>query len=648
MHGGLTLRLGVTCALFTLLISTAFAAILLSVYQLRESVFAVTRAERAVSAATTLERLLLDVEAGRRGFALTRDPALLVPWKEAQEQIPIRQEELGAAVADDPAQASRITRINLEITDYLDDYADPSIAMQEGAVPKNLNAESILAGQRQISALREQFDDFADAQRTTVEQGRKEAMIAGQRAFVAGIAGFATSLIGVAILTRSLAVMVARPLHRLVSAADKVAGGDLSVRVATDGPVEIGSMQRTFNSMVGVLEQSRDTLSSVAAEQAALRRVATVAAKGRPAEAVFGAVTEEAGKLFGADATALLRFEPDGGATVVASWSWDVAHRISLGKVNLEHEGVTGRVLRSGKPIRLEGPRSADFLAREFGDMSIRSAIGAPVLVAGRTWGVLKALSTCARPLLQHDAARAAEFTDLVASAIANSQARADLTASRARVVAATDESRRRIERDLHDGTQQRLIALLLQLRATETQVDAGVQDRLRAIGTDLAEAIDELRELARGIHPSILSEGGLVPAIKSLGRRSPVPVEVRLALPSRLDTKIEIGVYYVVAEALTNAIRHAHATLICVRASIVDPTGDDPDDGLDGGLLDLSIEDDGVGGADPQTGTGLIGLGDRIAALGGTMHIASSPGRGTRLEIKIPLAVAPEKGDAG
>ncbi|GAB3864798.1 CHASE3 domain-containing protein [Dactylosporangium cerinum] len=633
-----------TCALFTLLISTAFAAILLSVYQLRESVLAVSKAERAVSAATTLERLLLDVEAGRRGFALARDPALLVPWKAAQEQIPARQEELTAAVADDPAQADRIAQINVEITDYLDDYADPSIALEEGAVPKNINAESIRAGQRQISDLRQQFDDFANAQRTTVERARRDAMIAGQRAFVAGIAGFATSLIGVAILTRSLAVMVARPLHRLVSAADKVANGDLSVRVATDGPVEIGSMQRTFNSMVGVLEQSRDTLSAIAAEQAALRRVATVAAKGKPAEAVFGAVTEEAGKLFGADATALLRFEPDGGGTVVASWCWDVSHRISLGKVNLENQGLAGQVLRSGKPIRLEGPKSADFLGHEFGDLSIRSAIGAPVLVAGRTWGVLKALSTRSHPLLQHDAARAAEFTDLIASAIANSQARADLTASRARVVAATDESRRRIERDLHDGTQQRLIALLLQLRATETQVQDGLQDRLRTMGTDLAEAIDELRELARGIHPSILSEGGLVPAIKSLGRRSPIPVEVRLALPSRLDTKIEIGVYYVVAEALTNAIRHAHAKLICVRAAIMEAPGGDPP----AGLLEVSIEDDGVGGADPQTGTGLIGLGDRVAALGGTMHIASRPGRGTRLDIRIPLVDAPDEGDAG
>jgi signal transduction histidine kinase len=156
--------------------------------------------------------------------------------------------------------------------------------------------------------------------------------------------------------------------------------------------------------------------------------------------------------------------------------------------------------------------------------------------------------------------------------------------------------------------------------------VEGALQSRLHTMGSDLSEAIDELRELARGIHPSILSEGGLGPALRSLGRRSPIPVETQLDLPARLDANVEIGVYYVVAEALTNAIRHAHATVISVSAAIAD------------GSLTLSIEDDGVGGADPGTGTGLTGLGDRVAALGGTMQIASRPGAGTRLGITIPL----------
>jgi signal transduction histidine kinase len=637
MHGGLTVRLGVTSALFTIMISTAFAVILYSVYQLRSSVAVVTRAEQSVSASNTLERLVLDVEAGRRGYALTHDRALLQPWIRAQQQIPLRQQELASSVAGSPEQAARVTRLNSDVTAYLDNYADPAIADDQVGEPDNIDPQSIMDGQQHIAALRAEFDDFMNNQTMIVARAHADASHAGRRSAMAGVAGFVVALIAVALLTRSLAVMVVRPLHRMVLAADRAAGGDLSVRVATDGPVEVGMLQRTFNSMVDKLEQGRVLLGAVAAEQAALRRVATVAARGKPAEDVFAAVTEEAGKLFGADAAVLLRFETDATATVVASWSYDPAHRIALGRVELADEGIAGKVLHSGKPIRMAGPRSADFLQHEFGDASIRSAIGAPVLVAGRTWGALKALSTCARSLEEHDAERAAEFTELVASAIANSQARADLTASRARVVAATDESRRRIERDLHDGTQQRLIAILLGLRATETQVSDAVQQRLHTIGGDLSEAIDELRELARGIHPSILSEGGLGPAIRSLGRRSPIPVEAKLDLPGRLGPNVEIGAYYVVAEALTNAIRHAHATLISISA------------GVDEDHLHLSIEDDGIGGADPGTGTGLTGLGDRVAALGGSMQIASRPGNGTRLGIMIPLtgpATAPSEGD--
>ncbi|MER7001619.1 CHASE3 domain-containing protein [Dactylosporangium sp. NPDC000555] len=636
MHGGLTARLAVTSALFSVMISAAFATILYEVYQLRSSVMVVSQAEQAVSASNALERLVLDVEAGRRGYALTHDRALLAPWIRAQQQIPLRQQELASSVAGSPMQAARVTRLNSDVTKYLDNYADPAIVVDEAGKPQTIDPNSITNGQHHVAALRSEFDDFITSQRATVDQMHGAASQAGQRALIAGLAGFVVSLGAVALLTRSLAVMVVRPLHRMVMAADRAAGGDLTVRVATDGPQEVGALQRTFNSMVAALDHGRVMLSRVAAEQAALRRVATVAARGKPADNVFDTVTEEAGKLFGADAAVLLRFEPDGNATIVASWSQDPAHRITLGRVELADTGIAGRVLRSGRPIRLAGARGADFLRHEFDDSSIRSAIGAPVLVAGRTWGVLKALSTRGRPLEEHDAERAAEFTDLVASAIANSQARADLTASRARVVAATDESRRRIERDLHDGTQQRLIALLLNLRAAETQATGALQDRLHTIGGDLSEAIDELRELARGIHPSILSDGGLTPAIKSLARRSPVPVEASLALPERLDAKIEIGVYYVVAEALTNAVRHAHATVISVSAAVTD------------GHLTLSIEDDGVGGADPGTGTGLTGLGDRVAALGGTMQIASRPGSGTRLGITIPLATAPTEGENG
>lgn len=626
MHGRLTVRLAVVCTLFTLMIAATFAVMLYSVYELRSSIMAATEAERSVSASNTLERLVLDVEAGRRGYALTHDRALLDPWIHAQQEIPVRQQELASTVAGSPAQSARVAQLNHDVNTYLDNYADPAIADEQAGEPQNIDPQSITAGQQHIAALRTEFNHFTVDQQAAVDRLRHEARTAGRRATIAGVSGLVVGLLAVGVLSRSLAVVVVRPLHRMVRAAGRVAAGDLGVRVAVDAPAEVGALQRTFNSMVAALEQDQAMLGAVAAEQAALRRVATVAARGQPAEDVFAAVTEEAGKLFGADAAVLLRYEQDGNGTVVASWSRDPVHRISLGPVGLSDAGLAGQVLHSGRPVHLAGPHGAGFLQEEFGDASLHSAIGAPVIVAGRTWGALKALSTAAEPLGERDAERAAEFTDLVASAIANSQARADLTASRARVVAVADESRRQIERDLHDGTQQRLIALLLALRATETQAADDLQNRLHGIGNDLAQAIDELRELARGIHPSILSEGGLTPAIKSLARRSPIPVEVDLRLPGRLGSHVEIGVYYVVAEALTNAIRHAHATVISVQADVADEH------------LTLSIEDDGVGGAEPGTGTGLTGLGDRVAALGGSMQIASRPGAGTRLGIIIPL----------
>src|SRR5258706_7520628 len=147
MHGGLTVRLGLTCALFTLMITTAFAAMLFSVYQLRSSVLVVTRAERAVSAANTLERLVLDVEAGRRGYALTHDRMLLEPWIRAQQQIPLRQQELASSISGDPAQAARVAQLNNDVTNYLDHYADPAIVDDQGADPADVEPQSVEDGQ---------------------------------------------------------------------------------------------------------------------------------------------------------------------------------------------------------------------------------------------------------------------------------------------------------------------------------------------------------------------------------------------------------------------------------------------------------------------------------------------------------------------
>jgi signal transduction histidine kinase len=224
---------------------------------------------------------------------------------------------------------------------------------------------------------------------------------------------------------------------------------------------------------------------------------------------------------------------------------------------------------------------------------------------------------------------RMAKFTELVATAIANAQSRAELAASRARIVAAGDETRRRIERDLHDGTQQRLVALGLGLRATVGDVPPEMpvlRANITATASGLTAAVDELREISRGIHPVVLSKGGIRPALKTLARRSPVPVELAVHVDRRLPERVEVAAYYVVSEALANAAKHAHASVVQVD---VDPSG---------AGLELVVRDDGVGGADTRRGSGLIGLRDRVEALGGTFEVSSSAGEGTSLLARIPI----------
>lgn len=258
------------------------------------------------------------------------------------------------------------------------------------------------------------------------------------------------------------------------------------------------------------------------------------------------------------------------------------------------------------------------------------SAVGTPIRVGGALWGALTALSPEERPLADGTEVRMAQFTDLVGTAVANTQARADLLASRARIVAASDESRRRIERDLHDGLQQRLVTLRLQLRGVSELVppeQGEARQELAAASTMLQEAVDDVRAVSRGIHPAIVSEGGLMPAFKALSRASALPIELDLHVEHRLAPSVEVAAYYVVAEALTNAVKHAHASVVRLSAVVED------------GRLCLTVSDDGAGGADPSRGSGLIGLTDRVEALGGTMTVLSPLGGGTTLEVKLPLA---------
>jgi signal transduction histidine kinase len=249
--------------------------------------------------------------------------------------------------------------------------------------------------------------------------------------------------------------------------------------------------------------------------------------------------------------------------------------------------------------------------------------------VDGRLWGVV--IANWRRELSPptDTEERMAQFAQLLDTAIANAGNRAELIASRARLVAASDDVRRRFERDLHDGVQQRLVSLVLELhgaQAIAAREDKKLIAQLAHVRHGLAGALDDLRELSRGIHPAVLSEGGLKPAVKALARRSVVPVQLNLSVDERLPDHVEVGAYYVISEALTNAAKHAQASKVEVVARVHDD------------MLRLRIDDDGVGGADPARGSGLTGLTDRVAALRGTIAIASPSGRGTSLRVDLPV----------
>jgi GAF domain-containing protein len=430
----------------------------------------------------------------------------------------------------------------------------------------------------------------------------------------------------------------ARGIGSAVGAPISVEGrvwGVVIVASTREDPLAPGTEDRLadFTELVATAianAQAREELRRVADEQAALRRVATLVARAAPPATVFTAVTKEVGQLLPTDLTIMVRYDPDGTVKIVAGWSATGTPASVGNTVRLGGRNVTTLVFESCAPARIdsyaETTGASAVAARAEG---MRSSVGAPILVAGYLWGVMITASTREETLPADTETRLAGFTELVATAIANAEAHAQLTASRARIVATADETRRRIERDLHDGAQQRLVSLALQLRAAQTAVPPELDEldaELTRVVTGLTSTLGELREIARGIHPVILAKGGLAAALKTLTRRSPVPVRLAMGTQARLPERVEVTAYYVVSEALTNAAKHANASTVHVAVDTVD------------GVVRLSVSDDGVGGADPTRGSGLLGLTDRVEATGGTLLVQSDPGEGTRLVAELPL----------
>jgi len=635
--GSLASRTIAVSALVSAVIGAAFFVVALAIDTLRESEARANHALEMLVAANHLERTIIDVETAQRGYVITNDPRLLMPWYKAQAGY-MRQAAVLERLArtSEPDQRLRADQIAAAGRSYISDYATPLIAMSQRDPNSARTLAVTEAGQRRVDALRMRFEHFMAREQQLFVDRHQRADAAANHALVAASVSVGGSILLILFSGGYLARSVVRPVRRVSEMAGRVAGGDLSSRMPESGPGEVGGLERSFNRMTDSLESSRDELRQVADEQAALRRVATQVAQGISPPALFGAVAAETGGVLGADTTAVVRFEPDGTAIVAGSWEKAGSESLALtlgSRWPTEEDNVAGRVRRTGEPARVTSYEStvgaASDWAREHG---IRSSVGSPIVVARRLWGVIIAFSGTSAPDPDDTEERLLGFTELVAMAIANTDSRAQLAASRARVVAAADETRRRIERDLHDGTQQQLLSLALELRAAESQLSPTQRsqaDQLARTVQGLTDVAEELREISRGLHPVILEEGGLGPALRALARRAGDRVELSVRVPGRLQPQIEVAAYYVVSEALANAAKHAHASVVEVDLAVTDD------------MLRLLVRDDGVGGADTARGSGLIGLVDRVEAVGGTMDISSPPGRGTSLRATIPLGPA-------
>jgi PAS domain S-box-containing protein len=367
--------------------------------------------------------------------------------------------------------------------------------------------------------------------------------------------------------------------------------------------------------------------SALADEQAALRRVATLVAHECSPDELFAAVAEEMGRLLGATSTTLYRFEDDGTGTLVARWgelhvNAPVGHRFPM-----QGDNIASLVFRTGRSARIDDyTQASGEIGEAFRALGVRAGAGVPIIVDGKLWGAIGAAATA--PMPPDAESRMGQFTGLVATAISNIDARAELTASRTRIVAAADQERRRVVRDLHDGAQQRLVHTVITLKLAQQafERDSGEARALVSEALEQAQrANEELRELAHGILPAALTRGGLRAGLETLASRMPIPIAIEVPA-DRLPPTIEATAYFVVAEALTNVAKHANAATAAVAARVED------------GALRLEIRDDGVGGVRPE-GSGLQGLADRLAAVDGRLEIESPATQGTLVAAAIPLA---------
>jgi signal transduction histidine kinase len=622
-------RLAAASGVLAVVIGATFGLLLVAIDEVRKTSRLADHSRLALTAADEVGELVLDLETGSRGFVITKQERFLGPWRLALARLPAQARTLERLAAG-PEQTTRARRIADEATSYVRDYSIPLVGAVRRGDPGASSVAVTASGSRRVDAIRARLDGFAAAERARLDARQDQSDSDVRRAIALGIVGLVGSFSLIAAFAAYLLRSVARPVRRTATMSGRVAEGDFAARLPEKGVGEIGDLERSFNVMAGSLGRSRDDLDRLLLEQGALRRVATLVAEGAEPARIFETVTREVGLLSGADLARMERYESDTAVTAIAAWSRDQAPELATGRrFELLGPSVAAGVLEQLGPVRVDSFVGAGgSIAEEARALGIRSSVGCPVIVEGRLWGVIAASSKREGAFPPETESQIGEFTDLVATAVANADSREELIASRARIVAAADDARRRIRRDLHDGGQQRLVHALITLKlARRSLEDSGAKtEELIDEALEHTEgAVAALRELSHGILPGVLTRGGLRAGVGAVVARMPLPVDVDID-EERFPPSVEATAYFVVSEALTNVVKHSGAE----RAEVVARASD--------GVLRVEIRDDGAGGATLGGGTGLVGLRDRVDALAGTLAIESPPGGGTRIVLTLPL----------
>ncbi len=593
-------------------------------------------------------------------------------------RVMLRAPALGPALEDAATRFADVLGLPYAVLSVGTADAGPGqmpIALNDGTertgtllIPRVLPSATLRRVQRMVPALQALLAAACDRDGITAELEASRRELERFFAVATDLLFFGVSENGSARLTRinpaferalgfSAAELVARPLVDFIHPDDQDSTrAALATAPSSDGAVQFESRCRRRDGAVrwmewnvvfdhGVLlggardvterNQERDRLRVARTQQAALRRVATLVARGAALTDVYEVAVAELAHSLGVEHVTLAAFENDEFGVVLAGLNrgdqpgWTVGERFPI-----EAGSVSDKIRTTGAAARIDDyDATPGQIAARLRGFGVRAGAGSPLIVDGEIRGALLVGSYVPHGIPDIAEAHIRDFADLVSTAIANAETRAELTASRARIVAAADEARRGFERDLHDGAQQRIVSLSLQLRAAEAAAegDDELRSQLSAVVEGLAGLHSDLQELSRGLHPAVLSRGGLRPAMRNLARRSPVPVDVAVDVEHRLPEPVEVAAYYVVAEALTNAAKHADADSVSVRVGLADG----------GSLLRLSVTDDGNGGASAGSGSGLVGLRDRVEALSGELTVTSTPGEGTRISATIPVPAA-------